>query len=35
LPFEEIVAFLELVVLMDGIEIDRAHVVELGREIAD
>jgi hypothetical protein len=35
LPFEEFVALLEFVVLMDGIEIDRTHVVELGREIAD
>ena len=35
LPFEEFVAFLELVVLMDGIEIDRAHVVELATKIGN
>ena len=35
LSFEKFVAFVELVVLLHGIEIDRAHVVELAREISD
>ena len=35
LLFEETVALLEFVVLLDGVEIDRPHVVELAGQIGD